>query len=69
MTDLRAIDAEELVGQLSLISEVLEDADLSDEQEQRADDAMSEINGLIQGFDQPVTIRDRNDTINVIVEK
>lgn len=69
MTNFRAVDAEELVEQLAEITDVLNDADLSDEQERRADEAMREINGLLQGFDQPVTIRDRNETINVIVEK
>lgn len=69
MSDYRAIDAEALRVQLSRLAGVIDDADVSDEQIADAEDAMSEINELIHGFDQPVEIRDRHDTIVVITDK
>lgn len=67
MTDYKAINANELVDQLHEITTTLEDADLTAQERETIEDAMSEINGIIHGFDSPISIRDRQDGFEVVV--
>ena len=69
MTDFRAIDADELHEQLSEAATILQNADLTDEQETELDQIFGDINGLCHRFNKPIEIRDRGDSFDIIVQQ
>jgi hypothetical protein len=67
MSEYVAVDRETLHEQLDELSDVLENVELTDEQAEKAEEAFSELNGIINGFDQPIHITDRSDGFEIIV--
>ena len=67
MTDYTAIDRDELYEQLRHLSNVLEEVELSDEQSQTAENAFSEINGIVHKMNKPIHIEDRSDGFEIVV--
>ena len=67
MTQYKAVDIDKLFDQLSQISSVLEDADLTDENRQQAATAMSEINSIVHSIEKPIHIEDRAGTFEIVV--
>ena len=69
MSEYRAIDTEALREQLGTIAQAINEGGIEREHEETIDAAFSEINSIINGFNQPIHIRDRNDSFEVIIEK
>jgi len=69
MTDYRTIDAEQLREELGGISDVLREAELSDDEVADVEQHMGNINGLIHSFNKLIQTEDRNGGFQVVISR
>lgn len=67
MTEYTTVDKDALFDEISELSDVLEETNLSDEHRKRASSALSQINSIVHSIEKPIHIEDRTDGFEIVV--